>query len=66
MATFQVTNTNDAGAGSLRQAILDANAAGDADTITFAAGLANQTITLSSDLPRLAGNLVISPAGQVA
>jgi len=25
-ATFTVTNTNDSGAGSLRQAILDANA----------------------------------------
>lgn len=30
-----VTNTNDSGAGSLRQAILDANAAAGADTINF-------------------------------
>jgi hypothetical protein len=30
-----VTNTNDSGAGSLRQAILDANALGGTDTITF-------------------------------
>ena len=30
-----VTNTNNAGAGSLRQAILDANALGGTDTITF-------------------------------
>ena len=29
-ATFTVTNTNDSGAGSLRQAILDANADGRA------------------------------------
>jgi hypothetical protein len=34
--TFTVTNTNDTGAGSLRQAILDANAAAGADTIVFA------------------------------
>jgi hypothetical protein len=37
--TFTVTNTNDSGAGSLRQAILDANAnAGQHDTIDFAIG----------------------------
>lgn len=34
-ATFPVTNTDDAGAGSLRAAIAAANAAPDADTITF-------------------------------
>lgn len=34
--TFSVTNPNDSGAGgSLRQAILDANAASGADTINF-------------------------------
>jgi hypothetical protein len=33
--TFTVTNTNDSGAGSLRQAILDANAAAGMDTIVF-------------------------------
>jgi IPT/TIG domain/S-layer homology domain len=34
-ATFTVTNTNDSGAGSLRQAILDANANPGLDTIAF-------------------------------
>ncbi len=34
-STLTVTNTNDAGAGSLRQALLDANAASDADVIRF-------------------------------
>src|SRR4051794_32402938 len=34
-ATFTVLNANDAGAGSLRQAILDANTAAGADTIVF-------------------------------
>jgi hypothetical protein len=35
VATFSVTNINDSGTGSFRQAILDANAATGADTITF-------------------------------
>jgi hypothetical protein len=34
-APFTVTNANDAGAGSLRQAILDANASAGLDTIDF-------------------------------
>lgn len=34
-ATFTVSNTNDSGAGSLRQAILDANASPGADKIVF-------------------------------
>jgi len=34
-STFTVSNTNDSGAGSLRQAILDANATTAADTIAF-------------------------------
>ncbi len=42
-----VTNTNDSGAGSLRQAILDAEATVAADTITFAASLAGGTIVLT-------------------
>jgi hypothetical protein len=33
--TFVVTNTNDSGAGSLRQAILDANANPGSDLITY-------------------------------
>ena len=45
--TWTVTNTNDAGAGSLRQAINDAS---PEDTITFADGLAGQTIVLSSEI----------------
>jgi hypothetical protein len=36
--TFLVTNTNDDGAGSLRQAILDANAAAQPPTIDFQIG----------------------------
>jgi len=41
-----------AGAGSLRQAILDANASGGADTIAFdIPGAGVHTIVLASELP---------------
>jgi len=46
-STFIVTNLEDAGPGSLRQAILNANANPGADVITFAAGL-HGTIRLST------------------
>lgn len=53
-ATFTVTNTNDSGAGSLRQAILDANANPGADTITFnIPGQGVQAISPLSPLPPL-------------
>ena len=50
-ATFTVANTNDSGAGSLRQAILNANAAIGADVID-ATGV-NGTVNLASALPDL-------------
>jgi predicted outer membrane repeat protein len=46
---FLVTNTANSGAGSLPQAILDANANAGADTISFQAGLSG-TITLAATL----------------
>jgi hypothetical protein len=46
-ATFMVTNTNDSGPGSLRQAIIDANANPGADTIVFSTQVRG-TITLTS------------------
>ena len=50
LSTFVVSNTDDSGPGSLRQAILDANAQGGAETITFdpTAFATPQTITLTS------------------
>jgi predicted outer membrane repeat protein len=50
-ATLTVTNTEDSGAGSLRQAMIDARATGSADTIGFAPSLSGQTIMLDSQLP---------------
>lgn len=48
LGTLTVINNNDGGAGSLRQAVLDANAAAGADEILFDPGLNGQTITLTS------------------
>ncbi len=47
LATFTVTNLNDSGAGSLRQAVTDANGAAGADTVNFQAGVTG-TITLTT------------------
>ncbi len=69
-ATFTVTTTGDSGAGSLRQAILDANAAAGNDDIAFAipAGLcaANGvcTITVATPLPDITGGLVVDAVTQ--
>jgi hypothetical protein len=51
LSTFTVTNTNDTGAGSLRQAILDANKTTAVDTIKFAIGSGAKTISPKSRLP---------------
>ena len=59
MATFTVTSTSDTGAGSLRQAILDANGNGQANSINFDAGLAGQTITLTSGELSLTSDITI-------
>ncbi len=58
--TFTVTNTADSGAGSLRQAILDANAAGSTDTIGFAiVGSGVHTISPASALPQITGPVTV-------
>lgn len=57
-----VTNLNDSGAGSLRQAIQDANSNPGADLITFQLGLAG-TIALGSQLPALTDDLTIRGPG---
>ena len=64
-ATFPVTTTADAGAGSLRQAILDANASAGADTVSFAIpGTGPFTIAAASALPVATGPTRIDGATQ--
>lgn len=62
-APFDVMNTNDAGAGSLRQAIIDANGTAGPDTITFGA-LATGTITLTTGRLDISDDLTITGPGQ--
>ncbi|MCO5330719.1 MAG: Ig-like domain-containing protein [Ilumatobacteraceae bacterium] len=49
-AGFEVTNLNDSGAGSLRDAIEQANAAAGADIITFQAGLSGTIVLTTGQL----------------
>nr|MBA3240670.1 right-handed parallel beta-helix repeat-containing protein [Acidobacteriota bacterium] len=64
--TFNVTNTNDAGAGSLRQAILDANASiGTTDTIAFnIPGAGPHVISPASGLPTITDPVIIDGTTQ--
>jgi hypothetical protein len=63
--TFTVTNTNDEGAGSLRQAILDTNTTAGADTIEFnIPGTGVQTIFPSTALPVIAQPVTINGYSQ--
>jgi hypothetical protein len=64
-ATFTVTNTNDSGAGSLRQAILNANAAPGADTVRFAIpGGGVKTVSPTSELPTITEALTVDGYSQ--
>ncbi|MBA2524190.1 MAG: hypothetical protein H0V18_00200, partial [Pyrinomonadaceae bacterium] len=62
--TFIVTNTNDSGPGSLRQAVINAEANPGADTINFQIGSGPQTITLQSNLPSIADPVTIDASTQ--
>lgn len=60
-----VTNANDAGPGSLRQALIDANAAPDLNAIRFnIAGACPRTITLASLLPDIVHPVAIEGYSQ--
>jgi len=61
-ATFTVVNLADSGPGSLRQAVLDANATPGANTVTFADGLTG-TIVLTSGQMSITNDLTITGPG---
>ncbi|MGO9581289.1 MAG: beta strand repeat-containing protein [Acidimicrobiales bacterium] len=66
--TFYVTNNQDSGPGSLRQAILDADAAavkGAPSTITVAAGVASLRIDPQSPLPGITGVVLLDGRGLI-
>ena len=60
--TFTVTNLNDAGVGSLRQAVLDANTAPTDDVIDFAPGLSG-TIALATGKMIITDEVTITGSG---
>ena len=64
-ATFTVINTDDSGAGSLRQAILDANGNAGLDTIAFnIPGAGVHTISPATALPTITDPVVIDGYSQ--
>jgi hypothetical protein len=64
-ATFTVTGTDDLGPGSLRQAILDANAAAGSDVVDFAIpGDGPHRIALASALPTVTDRVLIDGYSQ--
>ncbi len=64
-ATFTVTNTDDSGGGSLRQALTDANSTSGNDMINFSlSSLSEATITLRSALPIITEGITLEgPTG---
>jgi hypothetical protein len=64
-STFTVINTLDSGAGSLRQAIIDANTAAGVDTISFAIpGSGLHTISPATNLPNITEAVIIDGYSQ--
>jgi len=67
-ATYEVSNLNDAGPGSFRQAIIDANATSERDTISFIiSGNLNLTTSINSinNLPNITSEVDIYGNGVV-
>ena len=63
LSTFLVESTADAGPGSLRQAVLDANASPGADEIAFDVSLTGQTIVLGGVKLAVSDHLSITGLG---
>lgn len=62
-ATFTVTNTNDSGSGSFRQAVIAANSSSGADTIVFEPSVFSnpQTVLLSGTIGVVEALAIIGP-----
>jgi hypothetical protein len=63
-AVLTVTSSSDSGPGTLRQAMLDANATQDPDTIVFSVGTGRVTIQPTSPLPILTAPVTIDGTTQ--
>lgn len=63
-ATFLVTSTNDSGSGTLRQAILDANALAGTDRIHFSLTRPGLTISVATPLPAILDPLIVDGTTQ--
>ena len=63
MATFTVTNDNDSGTGSLRQAVINSNDRNGADRIIFDSSLSGSTISLTSGHIEIDDDLTIEGLG---
>src|SRR5262249_50670025 len=64
-SVYTVTNTNDSGSGSLRQAIINANSHIGLDAIQFAIGSGSQKIMPVSALPTITDPVVIDATTQL-
>jgi parallel beta-helix repeat protein len=64
LATFTVTSALDAGEGTLRQAILDANAAPGLDVIEFSIGEGLATIRPAAALPDITQSILLDARSQ--
>lgn len=58
--TYTVMNINDVGDGSLRQAVIDANANAGADTILFNSAIVGSIIVLTSDQLEVSDDLTVT------
>lgn len=64
LASFAVTNSNDSGSGSIRQAILSSNQNVGIDSIVFAIADAVKSIKLKSPLPNITDQVIIDATTQ--
>ena len=64
LASFIVTNTNDSGSGSLRNAIIDSNHTPGIDSIVFSIANAIKSIDLTSALPTIVDKVIIDATTQ--